>query len=358
MSNQSLTIKTISFRLATPDDAYLPVYDHTALSNVNTCPTWGIIRYVKHKRMEGSARAMALEAGDVSHQVFAAHRLFQLGMIQKKPELMAKHGFRIFGEERFIEMTGAYDGNATERTNIINFCLQALYTSGYFDDPYDKYRTVTNIAESCMVYFDTIDPRRYPVWIRDPSDPNSDVGIEIAFDIVVDITFEEDVEPMKFRYAGRLDGVHHDKDSIVVVDNKTGARIDDAWLAQWQLSHQLTGYCIATSLWTGQRCDNARAIGMRIPASKNISETIRQEKVSRQTHLYNYFANWLVHTINIIRQYEQTPLSAPRYTHSCNRYFRPCSFLPLCYGDEEEQARTYEEMQHDEWSPLETDVVG
>ena len=45
----------------------------------------------------------------------------------------------------------------------------------------------------------------HPVWIRDPADPTSDVGIEIAFDLVVDVTGEDN---MKFRLTGRLDGLH------------------------------------------------------------------------------------------------------------------------------------------------------
>ena len=40
-----MDIKSISTRMATEDDAHLPAYDHTKLSAVNTCPTYGIIRY-------------------------------------------------------------------------------------------------------------------------------------------------------------------------------------------------------------------------------------------------------------------------------------------------------------------------
>jgi hypothetical protein len=29
-------------------------------------------------------------------------------------------------------------------------------------------------------------------------------------------------------------------------------------------------------------------------------------------------------------QYKDVPFEAPRFTHSCYRYFRPCSFVPIC----------------------------
>ena len=82
MSNFKLIdLKT---RMATDDDAHLPAYDHTKLSAINTCPTWGILRYSHHKCMPGSTRAMALEAGSAAHEAFAAVRLYQFNSYQAK----------------------------------------------------------------------------------------------------------------------------------------------------------------------------------------------------------------------------------------------------------------------------------
>ena len=67
---------SLDMRMATDEDKDLPAYDHTKLSAVNTCPTWGILRYILHKRMPNSTRAMALEAGSASHEGFAAVRLY------------------------------------------------------------------------------------------------------------------------------------------------------------------------------------------------------------------------------------------------------------------------------------------
>jgi hypothetical protein len=57
------------------------------------------------------------------------------------------------------------------------------------------------------------------------------------------------------------------------------------------------------------------------------------------------------------RQYEGNPYDAPKYTHSCNRYFRPCSFIPFCDADDEEQRTIVREMEDDEWSPLDKVVL-
>ena len=40
-----------SFRLATEQDIDLETYDHTKLSAINTCPTFGILRYQMHRTM-------------------------------------------------------------------------------------------------------------------------------------------------------------------------------------------------------------------------------------------------------------------------------------------------------------------
>ena len=69
---------TASFEMATEADQVLPTYDHTKLSAINTCPTWGILRYDMHKQMPGQGRALALEAGSAMHECFAFIRLVTL----------------------------------------------------------------------------------------------------------------------------------------------------------------------------------------------------------------------------------------------------------------------------------------
>ena len=65
------------------------------------------------------------------------------------------------------------------------------------------------------------------------------------------------------------------------------------------------------------------------------------------------WANWLVTTVEVEHQWRDQVINAPMYTHSCNRYFRSCSFLPFCAADNvEEKEQIISEMVDDEWSPL------
>jgi hypothetical protein len=40
---------TCECRMATDADLALEAFDHTKLAAINTCPTWGILRYQMHK---------------------------------------------------------------------------------------------------------------------------------------------------------------------------------------------------------------------------------------------------------------------------------------------------------------------
>ena len=354
---------SLNMRMATDEDRYLPAYDHTKLSNINACPTWGIIRYSHHKRMPGSVRQMPLEAGSAAHESFAAIRLFQYMYYGESSDTHTAnvefHGNRLFGPERYSQIRGVLSPSASKRTNLINFAIEALESSEFYDDPSDRNRTISNISESLIAYIDQYDLERYPIWVRDSNDPKTDIGIEIAYDIVVDIKYDQgndahdDETHLTVRFTGKLDGLHWNKDKLLVIDEKTGAKLDDNWLAQWILSHQLTGYCLATTTFTGLQCDQAMASGMRLPIGRVPHEGIRRETVNRKPIMYTKWANWFVDTIAVENRWKDDVLDAPMYTHSCNRYFRTCSFLPLCAADDlAEKEQILNEMQLDEWSPL------
>lgn len=359
MSNFKLV--SLKMRQATDDDAHLPTFDHTKLSNINTCPTWGILRYGLHKKMPSSARSMALEAGATAHEAFAAVRWMQYKMHQvknKKQQANAeKHGIRLFGDDRYSRMVNVLSESSTDRTNIINFAIEAIESYDFYDDISDNRRTVSNISESMIAYVDAYDMQRYPIWIRDEEDIDTDIGIEIAFDMVVDIAYEiagiGEVMPPPVRFTGKLDGLHWNRDKLIIIEEKTGSRLDDSWLSQWILSHQITGYCLASSTFTGLSCNHALVSGMRIPIGKIAAEGIRKEYVPRRPLMFEKWANWFVTSVEMYDRWKDSIIDAPMYTHSCNRYFNTCSFLPFCAADDvEEKELILTEMVDDEWSPL------
>lgn len=328
--------------------------DHTKLSAVNTCPVFGIIRYEKHKTISGADRALPLEAGQAAHEAFAAIRLFQLEYIQKRPDLAQFHGIRIFNEDRWNSIKAVYKDDRTQLSNLMNFGIQAFDTSGYYDDERDRRRTKDNIIECIMQYAQQWDTE-CDIWIRDPASSTSDVGIEIAFNYGV--LLNDGNRAVAFNFTGKIDGIFLSKrDKIITVDeNKTGARIDEAWLAQWRMSHQITGYAIAAAKFSGSHLPilpRARIIGMQIPMPRDAMNGIRAESVPRGEHMLLDWERWMFHTLKIMEENNDDPVNAPRYTHSCNRYFRPCSFLALCDAPPEVRQEIYENMAHDEWSPL------
>ena len=359
---------SLNTRMATDEDAHLPRYDHTKLSAINTCPTWGILRYSHHKKMPGSARAMALEAGSASHEGFAAVRWYQYRFFQCKNEVQLEnanyHGHILFPNGRFERMLSVLSDSATDRTNCINFTIEAIESTDFYDDISDNRRTLSNISEAIIAYIDAYDMERYPIWVRNPEDPETDIGIEIPFDVVIDIVYgddnkqDADDKTLTVRFTGKLDGLHVDpkKDNALLIEeNKTGARLDDSWLSQWVLSNQITGYCVASQTFTGLPCTYAIVSGMRIPIGKNPGEGIRKEPVNRKPIMFEKWATWFVTSILMEQEYIDDVANAPMYTHSCNRYFRACSFLPFCASDTvEEKQQIIDEMELDEWNVLET----
>ena len=363
MSNFKLI--SLNTRMATTEeDNLLPAFDHTALSAVNTCPTWGVIRYRKHKKMPGSERQMALEAGGAAHECFAAIKWWQFYSRQcRDNEILNRvantHGIRLFGTDRFNQMLASTSNSATDRTNLINFSTTALELSDFYDDINDTRRTISNISESIVYYIDRYDMDRCTIWIRDESDPLSDVGIEIPYNIVARFEYGTDLsEPnetciLTCRFTGVLDGLLIKNKRLRVREEKTAARPDEAWLAQWITSHQITGYTVAASTFTQEECFDAEVSGMRIPIGRDPSTGIRVDDVRRTPYMVEKWAEWFVHSAGIMLKYQDTPLEAPMYTHSCNRYFRSCSFLPLCASPTlSEKEDVLAMMEEDEWNPL------
>jgi hypothetical protein len=68
------------------------------------------------------------------------------------------------------------------------------------------------------------------------------------------------------------------------------------------------------------------------------------EHVSRESFKTERWFDWFLYTVQQYEQYSDNPHNAPKFTHSCNRYFRPCSLIPFCSSDDEEQRLALAEM--------------
>jgi hypothetical protein len=277
------------------------------------------------------------------------------GRPEYQDQLWDHHGKRLFGQERMEYINTTLEG-ASDIVDIAKSgSLAVLETSGYYDDPRDKRRTLSNMEECLYAYVNRWN-WLHRVWQRDPDDPTSDVGIEIPFDVVVDITSPE---RLCFRLTGRIDGIHYNtRDELTIHDNKTASRLSDAWSQAFLLSHQITGYCIAASTFIQAPVHKAEILGLAIPLPRTYDYGgYVREVVSRHDFHYNRWLAWLIHTVRLAEQYTNNPFDAPKYTHSCSRYFRPCSFIPFCDADDEEQHRIVNDMALDEWSPLDKPIL-
>jgi len=363
-----------SIRMATPADAHLPAYDYTLLSAINTCPKWGVLRYELGKRFADSARPTALEMGAMLHEAFAAVRI---GLLKKQGlhDHASVHAMRLFGADRTPLVLAPYEQGYTTR-EYFNSAINCIESLGWEDDPRDVRRTMSNAQDALALYVDdwcTRDDMR--VWVADEQNPHDHVGVEIKFDLVLsfrvtqavlhqlappavcisDVTSSE--ATVSFRYVGRMDGLclhgHGDGEMAFIHENKSAARLNDAWKDSYLISHQITGYCVAASMYTGYPVYNGYAIGLAIPRPKRDPfNGIVWEPVTRHPHNVEKWMQWVLHTCEVIWRWAGDPLSAPMYSHSCNRYFRPCSMIPLCYSSPEEQEEMLAEMVDDKWSPL------
>ena len=333
--------------------ADLEQFDYSKLTAIATCPTWGIVRYGLHKAMPGAGRAMALEAGTACHDFFAAHRIFMLGWQQGLRAHADHHGVRLFGHERYSNAMSQISDTKSLESNRRDFCIDILYTSGYVDDPGDNRRTLSNLEMTCLAYLQSWEGMDYPVWVFNPDDPTSPVGIEIPFAIKITFTDEHTGLEFSIAYTGKIDGIHATSQlEPLLVENKTGSRLDDAWRMSFVTSHQPTGYFMAVQLMLQRAVESGYVIGAQIPLPRVYSNGIVLEHMQRTQHQYGRWLDWVYDIVTMYRQHKDDVVDAPMFTHSCNRYFRPCSLISFCAADDDEKRAILEQMVPHFWSPL------
>lgn len=349
-------VKSVDFHLTTEEDREKIdlVLDFTMAEAIHTCPTWGVVRYILGKSMSGGGRSMPLEAGAACHDVFAAIRLLELRN-QGLPDHFEFHGTRIYGQDRWEQIKVFLDSKEDKRTIELNFSLEALYSSGFYDDPKDKRRTLTNLEECCIYYFDRWPFGKWPIWVRDRDNPSAAVGIECPMDIVITYTMHDGCFG-KVRYVGRMDGLQwHKNDSLYIHENKTASRLDESWLIGHTMSHQTTGYAVGAQLFTGEPCDDAMLHGLCIPLPRSYDfGGVVDEPLHKHPHQYKSWLNWVLEAAQYADYYRSPSnvLSLPQRTHSCNRYYSTCPMVPYCYAPEDERLTAIEEMSYQPWSPL------
>lgn len=353
-------------------DKTLPWVDYSTMSAVNTCPRWGLIHNWHGKHLpSGVERVLPLEAGRAMHDVFASVRLFDLITHTKKeapqsllpnPLLVNIHKYadRLFANnyesDRWRKAMRYFDTGEDAETRCMQMALSLLETSGYHDDPKDTRRTQANLESAAISYV-----QRYPLGRFIPlcNQDASMIGVEVPFDVTL---HDKEDKPL-IRFIGRVDGVCIDtlrpSNTVPEVhENKTGSRIDTVWSNSFDTSHQVTGYCVAMSCILGYPVRDVVMWGLQLPVPKasSYSDGIMRYPTSRNEETFFEWQLWVQDTLDNIMKYEDDPTNAPMYTHSCSRYFRSCSLIPLCTETRERRKHIFDnEMITERWSPLEQD---
>lgn len=329
-------------------------YDYTKLTAINTCPTYGVVRYALHKTeipLNAGGRRMAIEAGSACHEYYAALRMWTLlekyNDLSLVPHSITSRGRHMFGEERWLEML-AVPQDSDRVNNAQLFALNALHTTGFYDDPSDRRRTMANLEAACLAYTHRYFQGDMPVLVKDDF-----IGVEVPFVLKV-VRHYASTMAIGY-YCGRIDGVQLWNDRPVVCENKTsGMSIasSNAWRMAFALSNQVTGYCIAGSALLDRPVREAFVMGSQIPPPRNIFDGTVFELCTRTDSDCVRWCEWFFHSIGTYETFVERPTEAPRYSHSCNRFFSACEFIPWCSATREEQSLYLEEMTINEWSPL------
>lgn len=294
---------------------------------------------------------MALEAGETMHQMYAAVRLWQLGDYQGLHAHELKTADRIFGFDRWKSIRKAAKAKDA-RDELLNIARETLYTSGFKNDPSDETRTLANMEMASIYYVDEQLSKldNWPIWVADKNDPLAPVGIEQVFDITLEYS-----DGKKIRFIGTIDGlVHKLSDGKLFLDeNKTANRIDRGWRMSFEMRHQCTGYCAASSTVFGFPIMDVRVTGNKIKPA-NRGEDVYPLEVSRKPSDVLHWGTWVRHSVDLYERYEGDFENAPRYTHACNRYFRPCSLIPFCCDTPEGRIQAWNvDMEPVQGSPSE-----
>jgi hypothetical protein len=272
---------------------------------------------------------MALEAGATMHQVFAAVRIWQLEHVQGLPKHAKATAERIFGLSRWKQIIRTQSEVGT-REGLLEIGFNTLRTSGWLDDPNDLNRTLSNMESATIVYVDERMPHmeNWPIYVANEKKPDCMAGIEQVFDIV--LVYEDGY---KVRYIGTVDGlvIKASTGEYHIDENKTANRLDAGWTSSFDLSHQITGYVAASATVFGFPVFRARVTGVKIKPTQRGEDCIALER-GRTSDNVREWAQWVRDRNEVFERYEHDYEHAPRFTHSCNRYFRPCALIPFC-GD-------------------------
>lgn len=342
----------------------MPYVTSSLVEAVTTCPKWGIIHNVQHKRFVTGYRQMALEAGSVMHDVFAAFNLMQIAAVQDFPDHARFHGNSLYGERRFeavsfdkyLEIYKQNPSRALEK-----LAVDIIATSDFYDDEGDRNRTLANMEHASFelagYYLSNLS--RFPIYIEDEKDPTKTIGVEKSMDVIFTCDVMDEVgliEQAFIRFIGLGDVLYQNPETkrVKLGEYKTTSTMGDGWREQFRTRHQQSGYIGALQAYFPEVADECILIGSALPVRKTSAPNMHFPIHRDKEAVGNFLATALTALDFVAAFKDEAAIDAPMFTHSCNRYFRPCALLDLCSAQREDQQVMWEQMViSEEMSPSE-----
>lgn len=316
----------MNIRVSTPSDVKLPWYDHSTLAAVSDCPRYGIITYRHNKHLYNSKKSDALLGGNAAHKFFAAYDIYG-------SDKSISHAFTAEQLEQFYSAAEASEDIGRR----ITFALEAIYCHMDGLPDTESRKNAEKIEDSCLF------------WAEQQKHDRKIIGVENKFSITVD---------EKFRYVGLIDCLQLTKRNVLIpIERKTASRIDDKYIAKWELSRQITGYHVAlntyqkSGLLPYKLADYVEIEAQQFPMTKG-DKTLRyiKQKYDREQWHYNEWYNWVIE--NIRRTECDTPYDAPT-REACYNFNSICPLLKeFCSFDPETREEIFNEhMITSVWDP-------
>ena len=317
-------------------DFTLPWVDHSTLDAIERCPRLGIILY-KHNKHMRDKRNVHLIAGSAMHRFFAAFNTFA------KPELAAL----TFTAEELETFAAAAEASPDDKQQVA-WALEALYTSEELPED-NEYKSVNELEKSCLY------------WAEMQNDNNREiVYVEHHFDLTINNTF---------RYVGKIDCIKKTKKRgiLVPVEYKHTSRINDGYIAKWQLSRQVAGYYLALKVYeeegklpdlgiSGEIADYIEVETIQVPIPKKITNLphLRKPYEITEDQLMEW-GRWIKRTYAFYEDETNAPWDAPTNQNACYSFNSVCQFLnEFCTQCSEVREEIFNEEMHEIiWNPTE-----
>jgi hypothetical protein len=193
----------------------------------------------------------------------------------------------------------------------------------------------------------------FPIWVKDHNDPTKEIGIEKSLDVVFTAYFDNDIVS-SIRFIGLVDVLYSRVGNPVKLgEYKTTSSMNDGWMEAFRTRNQQSAYYGALHAFFDNVADGIIMTGSTIPVRKT-TVSVQHFEIDRGSQNVKDFLRTALFAEDLIKKHVDNPIFAPMFTHSCNRYFRPCALLDLCTAEQSDQLVMLETMNvSEEMSPSE-----